>query len=64
MTKLETIEYITVILKDNFDKKFVDVSHRDIAIELLSRLEDIGMKPPVKEKCPILLTDKYSWRKE
>jgi len=35
-----------------------------LANEILSELELKGMKPPVKKRCPVLLTDAYVWEPE
>jgi hypothetical protein len=34
------------------------------AEEILDLLEKEGMKPPIKERCPVLFTDKFVWEKE
>jgi len=31
---------------------------------VLKKLEEAGMKPPVKTRCPVLLTDKHDWEPE
>jgi intein/homing endonuclease len=36
----------------------------ELANEILWILEEWGMKPPVKKRCSILLTDKYVWESE
>lgn len=34
------------------------------AKNILSVLEEQGMKPPLKKRCPVLLTDTHVWEKE
>jgi hypothetical protein len=31
---------------------------------VLTKLEQAGMKPPVKKRCPVLLTDTHVWENE
>lgn len=31
---------------------------------VLKKLEEAGMKPPLKKRCPVLLTDTHVWEKE
>ena len=31
---------------------------------ILDVLEDQGMKPPIKKKCPVLLTETHTWEPE
>jgi hypothetical protein len=31
---------------------------------VLTALEKAGMKPPVRTRCPVLLTDKHTWESE
>lgn len=40
------------------------LSSLDIAERILETVENAGMKPPLKERCPVLLTDKHVWEKE
>jgi hypothetical protein len=31
---------------------------------ILNAIEELGMLPPVKKRCPVLLTDNFSWEPE
>ena len=35
-----------------------------IADEILNRIEECGLKPPIKKRCSILLRDEFFWEKE
>ncbi len=35
-----------------------------IAEEIVTLIENKGMKPPIKKRCTILLTDKHVWQDE
>lgn len=37
---------------------------REYAEMLLNKLEKLGMKPPIRKRCPVLLTDEFVWEKE
>jgi hypothetical protein len=39
-------------------------AHLDDADEIITFLENKGMKPPLKKKCPVLFTDIFTWEKE
>ena len=34
------------------------------AEKVLDLVEELGMKPPLTERCPVLLTNKHVWEKE
>ncbi len=35
-----------------------------LAEQLLEIVEEAGMKPPIKKRCPVLLTDTHVWENE
>lgn len=36
----------------------------ELSEDILTTMETMGMKPPIKERCPVLFTDKFVWEKE
>ena len=41
-----------------------DLPANIVAEGILELIEEAGMKPPLKERCAVLLTDKHVWEKE
>jgi hypothetical protein len=37
---------------------------RKSASNLLDLVQECGMLPPVRKRCPVLLTDQFGWEKE
>lgn len=54
---LETIEWL--LLKGDGN-----ISKQELAVIILYNLEKIGMKPPIKKRCPVLLTETHVWEPE
>lgn len=62
MKRSEMVYKIARIIYDNSMKTTV-MESLPVAEKILSEIEQT-MKPPFKEKCPVLFTDKFVWEKE
>lgn len=64
MKRSTMVDNIYRILKDNLDIKYLDVPYEFVADQILSTVEECGMKPPVNHKCPVLLRETNEWEAE
>ena len=63
MKRSAVIEKMAEILENNFDGD--NGCWESDAEKVLDYLENVvGMRPPVKDRCPVLFTDKFVWEKE
>lgn len=63
MKRSEMVYKIARVLYDTSMKVSV-MNALPAAEEILKMMEQEGMKPPIKEKCPVLFTDRFVWEKE
>jgi hypothetical protein len=59
MKKSQMIAAIADVLRDTYL-----LNDENIAETILGKIEQLGMKPPVEEVCPVLFTTKNVWEKE
>lgn len=59
MKRTEMLEHIASVIRDTY--LLPDTQQ---ASAILSKIEELGMKPPVEEVCPVLFQTKYTWEKE
>lgn len=59
MKKSQMIEEIARIVRDTSL-----LSDKDIATAVLTKVEELGMKPPVEETCAVLFNTTHVWEKE
>lgn len=67
MKRSEMISLIEDILlqdHDGYCEHASHISYWGIATDILDALQEHGMKPPVKKRCPVLLTEKHTWEPE
>ena len=63
MKRSEMLEILNdAIIESGISEKLYN--HVDSLDFVLKKLEEAGMKPPVKKRCPVLLTDTHVWEPE
>lgn len=56
-------EMLYIIVKIMHDADY-HAPRGKIANDILTNLEEAGMKPPVSKNCPVLLTTTHTWEPE
>jgi len=46
------------------DKQYIIHSYQSASEMFLNIAVELGMKPPIKKKCPVLLTETHTWEPE
>lgn len=59
MKKSQAIDEIARVIRDT-----ALLSDKDMATAILAKVEELGMKPPKEETCPVLFQTKFIWEKE
>ena len=59
MKKSQMVAAIIDVLRDTYL-----LTDENVATAILTKIEQLGMKPPVEEVCPILFTSKQVWESE
>lgn len=59
MKKSQMIQQIEAVIRDTY---LLDST--SVATAILNKIEELGMKPPVEEVCPVLFTSKQVWESE
>lgn len=59
MKKSRMIDEIAHVIRDTFL-----LPEETMAEAILLKIEQLGMKPPVEETCPVLFNTKHTWEKE
>jgi hypothetical protein len=63
----EIAELISVVRYEDIINKSCGASivdAKEYAEIILSKLERLGLKPPLTKRCPVLLTNIHTWQKE
>jgi hypothetical protein len=59
MKKSKMLEEIVNVIKDTYL-----LSDQYMAAAVLAKVEELGMKPPKEEVCPVLFQTTFIWEKE
>ena len=64
MKKSQAIQMVANMLNEYTDFKYLDCPNTFLANQIITMLEESGMKPPVVFTDPVLLTYRYEWERE
>ena len=66
MKKSELIEQVEDLIWRSMGHS-TDITTRDarnLAEDILDLIQEVGMQPPLKKRCPVLHTDTHAWEDE